>query len=404
MSDKNEGSASTHAINGGRLTVASVCRLLPTPDDPTSGVFVQNRLRAMAELMDVHVVQPVPYFPILKSLPAWTADRTEPRLSRQPMFYVPRIMKSLDARWLSRAISAHLAELNETMNLDLVDAHFGYPDGVGCLSLARELDVPMCVTLRGVEAEQLTQRLIGAQLRRMLREVDRCICVSHFLAQLAIRHGADESRVEVIHNAIDSGTFFPGDILEHRHKLDLPTDRPIITSVGHLIERKRHDVLVRAASLLRERFPDVLLVILGSHSDERYTAKLKALIAELNLTHHVRLLGTKPQPEVADFLRSSNAFAMLSSREGCCNAVLEALACGIPVVATDAGDNQMFIRDGINGYIVPVDDPATTANALSHVLERTWNATTLAASSGIGSWQDVARRVADTFARVVQGA
>jgi glycosyltransferase involved in cell wall biosynthesis len=377
--------------------------LLPTPDDPTSGVFVQNRLRAMAELMDVHVVQPVPYFPMLKSLPSWIADRTEPRLSRQPMFYVPGVMKWLDAGWLARAISAHLAELNKTTKLDLVDAHFGYPDGVGCLSLARDLDVPVCVTLRGVEAEQLAQRLIGAQLRRMLRDVDRCICVSHFLAQLAIRHGADERRVEVIHNAIDGSTFFAGDMVEHRRKLELPTDRPIITSVGHLIERKRHDVLVRATSLLRDRIPDVLLVILGSHSDESYTAKLKALIAELDLADNVRLLGTKPQSEVADFLRSSNAFAMVSSREGCCNAVLEALACGIPVVATDAGDNRMFVRDGINGQIVPVDDPATTAHALSEVLERTWNAATLAASSGIGSWQDVARRVADTFARVVRG-
>src|SRR5215813_14237969 len=122
------------------LRMASVCRALPTPDDPSSGVFVLNRLAAMRAHADVEVIQQIPYFPLVKPTPAWAEapSRTTANvpIRQVPMFYVPGVLKSLDAFWLEHAVHETLASLHRTRPLDLIDAHFGYPEGVSCVRLA----------------------------------------------------------------------------------------------------------------------------------------------------------------------------------------------------------------------------------------------------------------------------
>jgi len=103
-------------------------------------------------------------------------------------------------------------------------------------------------------------------------------------------------------------------------------------------------------------------------------------------------------------LRASNAFALFSAREGCCNAILEALACGLPVVATDVGDNSWFIRNDINGYIVPVDDLSASSRALEQVVRKLpWKKSDIAQSLPVGDWGDVALKVDDFMRRKLAG-
>ena len=109
------------------------------------------------------------------------------------MFYVPGVFKSFDGTWLARAVESTITALHRTKPLDAIDSHFGYPDGVGCVEVGRRLQVPVFVTLRGVENEQVQTRLIGSQLVSALNRAAGCICVSHFLAEMAVRHGVDET-------------------------------------------------------------------------------------------------------------------------------------------------------------------------------------------------------------------
>ena len=140
-----------------RLRIASVCRNLPSPANPSSGIFVQRRLEAMAVHADVHVLQPVPYFPFVRPLPDWVHGPPrltgELRVEHVPMFYLPGVLKSRDATWLAMSIERRIAQMHSERRIDLIDAHFGYPEGAACVAIGKRLGIPVLVTIRGFEQE-----------------------------------------------------------------------------------------------------------------------------------------------------------------------------------------------------------------------------------------------------------
>jgi len=315
------------------------------------------------------------------------------------MFYLPRFIKSLDGIWLYRAVMKRLSQFQRCGGVDIVDAHFGYPEGVGAFIAARRLGIPVIVTLRGFEAEYLGKPLIGTQIRHVLKNADGLICVSHFLKELALQNGADPDKLRVIHNAIDRTSFFPADKLIARQELGLPDEAPIIVSVGHLVSRKRHHILIRAFAELRRIRPNAILLIVGGNSFETdYPDRLKNLVSKLELERSVRFLGNIAAKDVAQYYHAADIFALGTQREGCCNAVLESLACGVPVITTPIGDNEYFVKDGLNGYIVPVDDVTATAKAIINAVERRdWNPFEISKGLEAGDWDAVAADVIDFF-------
>jgi len=386
-----------------RLKVLSVCRSLPTPEDPSSGVFVFNRLAAMRRYADVEILQPVPHFPLVKSLPAWARG---PRqignvpVTATPMFYVPKFLKSLDAMWLRRSIEGVVQALYRRGALDLIDAHFGYPEGAACVQIAHRLGIPSFITVRGFENEYLRISGIGDQLVTALRSAAACVCVSHSLRELILRHGVAPDRVTVIHNAIDRDLFRPGDRTAARAAVGVPAGVPLVVSVGHLVTRKRHHVLIEAFARLKRRHPEARLAIVGAVTFEPdYPEHLGRLAGELSVSDSVQFVGNLRQMQVVQWLRAADAFALGTEREGCCNALLEALACGVPVVTTPAGDNAWFVKEGVNGYIVPVDDAEAMEAALAKVLARAdWDRARISRDLHVGTWDDVGREVVDFFA------
>jgi len=384
------------------LNILSVCRSLPTPQDPSSGIFVLNRLAALSQIASVQIVQPVPWCPQVAPLPAWARTPTHQadgvEITHAPMFYVPKVLKSLDAYWLERSIASIAKRSHARAPLDLIDAHFGYPEGVGSLRVARRLGIPLFITIRGFENEYLHKPIIGPMLADAMRSAAGCVSVSHSLRELAIEHGVDPAKVRVVHNAIERSIFHPGDASAARARLGFPTGR-VIVSVGHLISRKRHHVLIEAFARVRARYRDATLAIIGGKAFEPdYPAQLAQLAQRLGVADAVRFVGNVPPPVVADWLRAAAAFALGTAREGCCNAVLEALGVGVPVVTTPVGDNAHFVKDGENGFLVPVDDPAAMAEALASVFAReSWDRERISAELAVGTWQTIARDVLEFF-------
>ena len=396
-----------------RLHIASVCRTLPNPGDPSGGIFVLNRVAAMAARADVRVIQPLPYFPALRGLPPW--GRRPGRLQggleieHAPMFYIPGVLKTLDPAWLRRAIGGRLRRIHAARPLDLIDAHFGYPEGAACVTLGARLGIPAFVTVRGFETEYVRTAGVGPRMIEALRVATGIVAVSHSMARLMSEIGVDPSRVRVVHNAIDGATYSWDEPAAARRRLEIAPAGPLVVSVGHLIARKRHHVLLDAFGRLATRFPAAELVIIGDDSFEPvYARALRQQAERSGLGDRVRFAGNLPPARVAEWLRAADLFALATAREGCCNAVLEALAVGAPVVTTPVGDNAHFVSPGRNGALAPVDDAAALADAVSRALERAdWDRQEIAArlAEQVGDWSRVAARVLEFFAeRLVAGA
>ena len=125
--------------------------------------------------------------------------------------------------------------------------------------------------------------------------------------------------------------------------------------------------------------------------------RLQQQILDLGFGDCVKLTGNLPPETVRQYLQAANLFALGTQREGCCNAILEALACGCPVVTTPVGDNDYFVKNSINGSIVSVDSADEMAEAMLAVNQSAWSAESIASTLTTGSWNDVAGRVLEFF-------
>jgi glycosyltransferase involved in cell wall biosynthesis len=314
------------------------------------------------------------------------------------MFYLPKVLKRLDGWWMERCVTPVLRRWQRERPIDLIDAHFGYPEGVGCFRAGRRLGIPVFITLRGVESVLVRERAIGPQIVEALRGCAGVIAVSQSLKNAAVAAGVDADRIAVIPNAVDETVFHPGERAAARQGLSLPAGAPVVISVGHLLRGKGYHVLLPAFAKVRAARPEARLVIVGGPSHEpAYPARIQRQIRELALEQAVVMPGAVPPGEVARWLQAADVFALASYREGCCNAVLEALACGLPVVTTPVGDNERYVAPPRHGLIVPVENADALAGAMLHALAMQWDRGAIAASVLSRGWVDVASAVVKFF-------
>lgn len=252
---------------------------------------------------------------------------------------------------------------------------------VGRLATAgtRVVQVPM---VRGYTAEDWKIRLYERVDRGLLRRSPIVLCVSAATQEMLVRRGVARERIRVLHNAVDEDHApAPLDLAE---VFGLPRGAPVLVAAGRLSPEKGHCHLVEAMARLKDHDPPVTLVILGSG---RETERLRERITAAGLVGRVVLGGFR-----ADVLRciaGADLIVNPSLSEGLPNVVLEALALGRPVVATDVGGVRELITAGQTGWLVPPADPGALAGAITEALDDAPRARALAEAGR--------RRVAASF-------
>ena len=202
---------------------------------------------------------------------------------------------------------------------------------------------------------------VSEQVRRHAIEVDRI----------------PPARVQTIYNGLDLAHWNPASHPPRQH----------ITTIGNIRLVKGHDVLLRAAALVIQEYPQATFSIAGEVLEPAFFAHLQALVHDLHLETHVTFTGGIT--DLPSHLGTAGIFALPSRSEGFSNAIIEAMAAGLPVVATDVGGNGEAIEHGRTGFIVPPEDPASLAEAILRLLADT----TLAQAMGTAGRQ----RVLDRF-------
>lgn len=322
-----------------KLRLLTFSTLFPNAAAPSHGIFVENRLRHLIASGEAEsrVVAPVPWFPFRNPrFGSYAAYAAAPRKEKRhgleidhPRYpLIPKIgMTVTPALLYFWALPAVRRVLASGYDFDLIDAHYFYPDGVAAALMARRLGKPVTITARGTDINLIPEyTLPRRQILWAAARAQGMITVCQALKDEMVTLGVDEDRVTVLRNGVDLDMFRPGDRDELRRRYGL--NQPTLISVGHLIERKGHDLVIEALPHL----PEYRLMIAGDGPED---ANLRALAARLNVEDRVDFLGRRPHEELPDLCCAADALVLASSREGWANVLLEAMACGTPVVASN---------------------------------------------------------------------
>jgi len=405
----------------------------PNPTQPTYGIFVQRRLAAIHQTHPLHVVAPIPVCPPLRRRP-FAELNNEPSHACEPpvfwpsMFYLPGMLKHLDAQFYADAFARHWHENERLASIDVVDAHFVWPDGVGAWRVAQQRRIPFVCTIRGKLVSQARHPARRRQIVEMLCGADRLIAVSQALADLARTVAGQQLDVTVIPNGIDADVFYyePG---KRQHADRVTTHSPTdgcssnlstrlpdqwdaasrhVVSVGHLQALKGFHLLVEIWPTIRRRCGDVQLVLIGGTVGEAaYEARLRQQIDDTNTAiggpiPAIICTGRVEPNRLRTLLNAADVFALASTSEGWCNSIAEALACGCPVVATDVGGNREQVTSPDFGALVSLGDRDALTNAISAALQRDWDRPAIAEFGRRRNWSDVAAQCVDVLSSVAK--
>lgn len=384
--------------------------LYPNNIWPNFGVFVKERMTNFARLngSKVQVIAPVPYFPPIKIGSRWKFSQVAQQevIEGVPVYH-PRYLMTPKVGMATYGLTMFLSVLPTVMRIkrefdfDLIDTHYVYPDGFAAVLLGRFFKKPVVVSARGSDINLFVNfPLIRKLLQYTLFSANQVIAVCQALKDAMIQLKVPENKISVIPNGVDVTKFYPVAKEECRRKLGLP-DKRVLLSVGELIPRKGFDLLIRALKILNEQFHEknLYLVIVG---EGKLRKDLEALVVSLNLNHQVLLVGAVPHHELNLWYSAADFFGLASDREGWPNVVLESLACGTPVIATNVwGIPEIVVSDEIG--ILTNRNEREIAKGISLALKKSWDAETIIRYAHDRTWDKVARAVSNVFESALSG-
>ncbi len=264
-----------------------------------------------------------------------------------------------------RRILAQLAELVSSRRIDIVHAHDYKTDVLAWLLARRTGAIPLS-TAHGWTGHSVRERWMYYPADKwLLARYPHVIAVSSDVRNELLRRGARAGRITVVLNGIDADRFRRDPVrrLESRHALGLAPDEIAIAAVGRLEPQKRFDLLLRAMAPIVSRRPKLKVFIAGDGGSRQMLETERERLGQGSVA---RLLGHVADP--TDVYQAADVFVQSADYEGTPNAVLEAMAFEVPVVATDAGGTREVIRHGVDGLIVPRGDESALTAAVESVL------------------------------------
>lgn len=248
---------------------------------------------------------------------------------------------------------------------DLVHAHYAGVNGV----LAAQAGVrPFIVTAWGSDVLVAGRRAFrGLPIRAALRAADCVTCDAEHMRRRIAAMGVPADRVNLIYFGTDTDVFAPARRDARLAAALGVAGRPTIISLRNFHPVYDIQTLFRAFPLVRREVPDARLLLAGSGPEE---PELRRLADELGVAEAVRFLGPVPALELPAYLAVADVYVSTSrSDAGIAASTAEAMACGLPVVVTDSGENDRWIVNGRNGYLVPVGEPAPLASRIAAMLQ-----------------------------------
>lgn len=354
------------------MRIGVLTSLYPAPPRPYEGIFAERRWRGMLERgHEVAVVHPLPRTPGPLARGAWAEIRDMPARETRHGITVERPRYW---HWPGRALGnaarfarAGLRTLGDgSRRPDVVVADYAWPAACASQTL-RERALPFVVSGRGSDVLQVAAIAeLRAVLAQCLQSSAGWVGVSQDLVEAMDELAGRPGTGRLVPNGVDLERFVPGDQAAARERLGLAAGESLTLVVGHLIERK--DPLLALEAFARAQPGSGRLVFLGRGP---LGEAVRTAAAARGLSDRVDVRGEVQPEDLAGWYQACDCLLLTSSREGRPNVVLEALASGRPVVATDAGGTRELLAD-LPGSLVPERDPEAIAERLRETLAAAW--------------------------------
>lgn len=381
----------------------SIATLYPNAHQPRFGTFVARQMEALAARGDweVHLVNPVGVPPIAMGRYAPLADAAVSgkehgvHVHRPRFTLIPAVGGPFNPAMIVRAVLPLAKRLQALRPFDVVDAQFFYPDSPAAARIAAKLGLPLSIKARGADISLWGHKpYANRKMVAAAQQAAGLLSVSEALADAMAAIGLPREKITIHYTSLDHALFRPLGRERCRKRLEdefgIAGGGTLLATVGALILRKGQHFVVQAL----EQLPDTQLVLVGKGEDE---AALRQLVADKGLEARVHFLGLLDHSSLPIVLSAADAMVLPSASEGLANAWVEALACGTPLVITNAGGAKELVRSEIAGRIVERDADAIAAG-VREVLSAGHAPEDVAACAAHFSWDRNAAALADYYA------
>ena len=388
------------------MKILTFTSLFPNSLQPNNAIFIKNRIYHVQKHFPVElkVVAPVPYFPKIKvANKKWSIFAHIPKEEYidgikvyHPRYIVtPKVGMSLYGVSMFLGTLPTIKRIYKNFPFDIIDSHFIYPDGFAAILLAKYFKKPVILSARGTDINLYPKfPLIKKLIQYTLNECSLIISVCSFLKEIMIKLGIPAKKIYVIPNGIDPKNFFFIEKSKAREKLKIDKNDKILLSVGALIECKGYHILLDALNILQLKNKlNFKTCIIG---EGEWREKLEKKIKKYNLNNKVFLIGLVPNKELVWWYNAADIFFLGSSREGWPNVINEALACGLPVIATKVNGIPEIITSEEYGIIVN-RTPTDFVYAIQQAFNKKWNYEKIYKYGQSRTWKTVAKEVYHVF-------
>lgn len=347
------------------------------------GNFIHEQAKHLAaQGCELKVIVPAAYFPaLLSKCKKWGSYSAIPKHENIDGISVehPKYFR-LPGRWFHPlscyaqylSIRTRVNSAIRDFNPDIIHAHSATAPGFIGLLLKKKYGLPLVCSLRGSDINLYPN--YGGLTMHMTREVinksDALISVSAALKEAANAIAPSKKQIKIIYNGCDQNSFArqPEQRSLMRSKLSIGLKEKVLAFVGNISEDKGVFELLRAFQSVLSKNNCIRLLLAGS-GDKKDISEFNLLISSLHLKPKVNWLGKLAHAEIASLMSSADIFVFPSHHEGLPNAVLEAMSCGLPIIATRIGGIPEAVEHNQSGLLVPAKDVSALANAIEFMVK-----------------------------------
>ena len=376
------------------MNLLVITNLFPNPVEPLRSTFNERQLSALAKTSRLVVISPISWITKLRYCARGNLAKIQScrKWNGIPVhyptyYYLPKIMVWLRGFTMAASILRQCIRSSRNQRPSVIFATWAFPDGYAAVLIGHLIGLPVVIKVHGSDVESLN---VKGLTRRMaiwaLLRARKVISVSGYLQDELIEHGVTRDKLAVVYNGVDSELFSLQDQATARLELGLDLNRKTILFIGNLkMDKGVTDLMDALTYEVCHRFNPKLIFI----GDGPLKHRLEQQVEARSLADSVQILGRKPPEEIVKWINAVDCLCLPSHHEGVPNVILEALSCGVPVLATRVGGIPEIVNRE-NGVLVQPQRPEALADGITRVFERGWDRSAIRLSSPAKSWAESA--------------